>query len=667
MSDPSFLEVAASIRDTIHQTLGPPRQFATHSNNSSTIDQLATQHSIQYPQVDFPQHAASWKIPENAISEIMSMLPKESNKHQEVAEQAYFRLLHELQLRCDGATTATLIPHIKLARDAIFNRSLNSLLDAIQRLANDVDPDNESLSGADEEDDSDTASSDDEDDEDDDTEGPALEDAEEDENTPLKPGEEVPPLETYLPIFEALHERGKVLTKPEKTYLVNLTGMTYRQITIWFQNRRRGELKEDMNSRLHTYPLSAHSDQSSDLSDDELLLEKRLSMAQPSDTTFNIRSWRLASAVASSDPAPAFPPSPTKVGFTDTSIPRPDADDTDSDLSDSDDELNRSDNGVRVPSLTTSSATFDSSSDRGPITIVSASSSQVLSGLSARPIPIPPKTSSPEGNGAYIRPIKHLPSSRRTTPPATQQLQRIEHPSVFDFNAMAQPANPGSPRQFVSVTIPPAQPPQFVTSNERGLTVEMDTTPPRSTITLQASSLNTTVANIAGPSVSPPSPVLPGTSPNSASSPSPSGNSGSSPRPTVKPLPRRTGCAPRPRPPPRVGSVAIPATIAGSARASVVLPPSSNPSLAGTTLGALLRPSIPPPNIPPEMEERLSAMAGRMGVGGSTSTQRRNHSIDFAGLNRPRSTFNFGPASASSAGISGNVPPGLSRGSSPKA
>lgn len=72
---------------------------------------------------------------------------------------------------------------------------------------------------------------------------------------PMKPGEEVPPLETvrflcnrlstgsssfyirfaqkYLPIFEALHERGKVLTKPEKTYLVDLTGMTYRQITIW--------------------------------------------------------------------------------------------------------------------------------------------------------------------------------------------------------------------------------------------------------------------------------------------------------------------------------------------------------------------------------------------------------------------------------------------------
>ncbi|KAF8756059.1 hypothetical protein RHS01_04800 [Rhizoctonia solani] len=526
--------------------MSPPRQFATHSNNSSTIDQLATQHSIQYPQVDFPQHAASWKIPENAISEIMSMLPKESNKHQEVAEQAYSTL----------ARTS-----IELARDAIFNRSLNSLLDAIQRLANDVDPDNESLSGADEEDDSDTASSDDEDDEDDDTEGPALEDAEEDENTPLKPGEEVPPLETYLPIFEALHERGKVLTKPEKTYLVNLTGMTYRQITIWFQNRRR------------------------DLSDDELLLEKRLSMAQPSDTTFNIRSWRLASAVASSDPAPAFPQA------------RP--------------------NFIR--------------------TICQA-------------YPYSSEDQLTEGNGAYIRPIKHLPSSRRTTPPATQQLQRIEHPSV----------------QFVSVTIPPAQPPQFVTSNERGLTVEMDTTPPRSTITLQASSLNTTVANIAGPSVSPPSPVLPGTSPNSASSPSPSEILGRHQRPTVKPLPRRTGCAPRPRPPPRVGSVAIPATIAGSARASVVLPPSSNPSLAGTTLGALLRPSIPPPNIPPEMEERLSAMAGRMGVGGSTSTQRRNHSIDFAGLNRPRSTFNFGPASASSAGISGNVPQGYRGGPVPK-
>ncbi|CAE6459993.1 unnamed protein product [Rhizoctonia solani] len=667
MSEPSFLEVAVSIRDTIYQTLGPPRQFNAHSNNPSTIEQLASQQPIQHSQVDFPQRAISWKLPDSVVSDIASMIPKESGKHQEVAEQAHFRLLHELQLRCDSATAASLIPHTRIARDAIFNRSMNGLLDAIQRLASDVDADGGSVSGGDEED-SETSSSEEEEEDDDDLEGPALEDIEEDENTPMKPGEEIPPLETkYLPIFEALHERGKVLTKPEKTYLVNLTGMTYRQITIWFQNRRRGELKEDINSRIHTYALSAHSDQSSDLSEDELLLEKKLSMAQPSDTTFNIRSWRLASAVASGDPAPAFPPSPTKVGFADVSIPRPDMDDSDSDLSESDDELNRSDNGVRVPSLTTSSIAFDSSSDRGPITIGSASSSQVLSGLPAEPIIITEKVSSLEQNAAYIRPIKQLPSSRRATPPTAPQPQRTEQqPPAFNFNFTTPPTNLSPPKQFVSVTIPPTLPPQFVTSNERGLTVEMDTTPPRSTITLQPSSSTTLVANVAGPStgpsVSPPSPVLPGASPNSASSPSPSGNSGSSPRPAVKPLSRRTGCAPRPRPPPRVGSIATPATMPGSARASVVLPPSSNPSLAGTTLGALLRPNIPPPRIPPEMEERLSAMAGRMGVGAVANGQRRNPSIDVTGSSGPRPTFNFGPPS-----MPGSAPVGLSRGSSPKA
>ncbi|CUA68028.1 hypothetical protein RSOLAG22IIIB_13630 [Rhizoctonia solani] len=661
MSESSFLEVASAIRRALQQNI-PVTQYP--STNRPTIEQLTPQPPIPQPFIDLSHHASSWKLPETVSSELAALIPTESMKYQDIAGRAHVQLLQELYASCDSVTVANLVPHAQAARDALHARMVNTLLDSVHQLALSVDHDNGVTSDADESSESDSESGSEEEEEDeDDTE--VIEDPDEDENTPMKPGEEVPPLETkYLPIFEALHERGKVLTKPEKTYLVNLTGMTYRQITIWFQNRRRGELKEDMNARLQTYPLSTHSDQSSDLSEDDVL-EKKLSMAQPSDTTFNIRSWRLASAVASGDLAPAFPPSPTKVGFTDTSIPRPDMDDSDSDLSDSDDDLDRSDNGARVPSLTTSSIVFDSSSDRGPATIGSASSSQAIPGMPSGPVVVVGKTSLPEQNVTFARPVKQLPS-RRTTPPATQQPQRLEHsqqPPAYNFNFTAPPVNTNPPKQFVSV--PPAQPPQFVTSNERGLTVEMGTTPPKSTITLQSSSSTTPVAK---PSHAPSSPVLPSGSPNLAPSPSPSGNSGSSPRPAVKPLPRRTGCAPRPRPPPRVGSIATSTAVPGSARSSVVLapvvlPPSSNPSLAGTTLGALLRPNVPPPNIPPELEERLSAMAGRMGVGATGNGQRRNPSTDVTGLNRPRPTFNPGPPSLPGA----RMPPGLPRGSSPKA
>ncbi|KDN41480.1 hypothetical protein RSAG8_07430, partial [Rhizoctonia solani AG-8 WAC10335] len=670
MSESSFLEVASAIRKVLQQNL-PATQYP--STNRPTIEQLTPQPPIPQPFIDLSYHASSWKLPEAVSSELAALIPTESMKYQDIAGRAHLQLLQEIYASCDSMTTASLLPHAQAARDALHTRMVNTLLDSVQQLTTSVDLDNGAESDADESSESDSESGSEEEEDDDDAE--VIEDLDEDENTPMKPGEEVPPLETkYLPIFEALHERGKVLTKPEKTYLVNLTGMTYRQITIWFQNRRRGELKEDMHARLNTYAVSTHTDQSSDLSDDDLL-EKTLTMAHPSDTTFNIRSWRLASAVASGDLAPAFPPSPTKVGFTDTSIPEPHMDDTDSDLSDSDDDLNRSDNSARVPSLTTSSTAFDSSSDRGPATIGSASSSQVISGMSTEPVVVAHKTGSLEQNTAFARPVKQLPS-HRPTPPAAPQPQRNEqpqHPSTFGFNFTAPPANVNPPKQFVSVAAPSAQPPQFVTSNERGLTVEMDTTPPRSTITLQ-SSLSTPVANAAnpsnGPMVSPPSPVLPSGSPNSAPSPSPSGNSGSSPRPAVKPLPRRTGCAPRPRPPPRVGSIATSTAVPGSARSSVilapvVLPPTSNPSLAGTTLGALLRPNIPPPSIPAEMEERLSAMANRMGVGAAGNGQRRNPSTDISGLNRPRPTFNFGPSSLPGAGMHG-APPGLSRGSSPR-
>ncbi|KAJ1301575.1 hypothetical protein OPQ81_008823 [Rhizoctonia solani] len=158
----------------------------------------------------------------------------------------------------------------------------------------------------------------------------------EEDNAPMRPGEEVPPLETkYLPIFEALHERGKVLTKPEKTYLVNMTGMTYRQITIWFQNRRRGELKESTNmAASYSKASSVHSDGTSNFSDQEL--EKKLG-AHPPNTAFDIRSWRLQSALATKDDSRgSIPPlSPLKYNLPSTE----DTSDTESDTDLSDDSM----------------------------------------------------------------------------------------------------------------------------------------------------------------------------------------------------------------------------------------------------------------------------------------------------------------------------------------
>ncbi|CAE6497829.1 unnamed protein product [Rhizoctonia solani] len=648
MSEPSFLEVAASIREVLQQNLSLAQQYLpVQSNNPPPAEQPP----IQQRFIDFSQHVSSLKLPPAVATEVATVMAKQSHKYQEVAEQAHLRLIHDIYSSCDVMTAASLIPHARMARDAIYDRSVNKILEVANQLAADIDP--EGGSDVEEQSDSETSSSEDEEEDEDEAEG--IEDeAEEDENSPMKPGEEVPPLETkYLPIFEALHERGKVLTKPEKTYLVNLTGMTYRQITIWFQNRRRGELKEDMAARANSYAASVHSDQSSDLSDDEYL-EKKLSI-QPSDTTFNIRTWRLASAVAPPDArTPTFPPSPTKVGFTDITMPRPVSDGSDSDLTDSEDEGSRSDAGNQgVPSLTTSSATFDSSSDHGPATITSGSSSQVRSGHLVGPVIIAEKGGSLQQLAPASRPVKSLPPARRTTPvPQPSQQQANSQPTAgfnFNFNAPAPaPAQAqNSSNQFLSVSIAPPVQPQFVTSNERGLTVEMDTTPPRSTITLQTQPTAPSTSNGPMASVSPSSPVLPSGSPHSSSSPSPSGHSASSPRPAVKPLPRRTGCAPRPRPPPRPVTSATTATPAGpsSARSSVVLPPSSNPSLASTTLGALLRPSIPPPNIPLEMEERLTAMAGRMGVGAVNNATRRGGPPGLPAQPQRPTSFSFGPAS----------------------
>ncbi|EUC67014.1 homeobox domain protein [Rhizoctonia solani AG-3 Rhs1AP] len=672
-SEPSFLEVAASIREVLQQNLTLAQQYLpAQSNNPPPLEQPP----IQQRFIDFSQHVSSFKLPPAVAADVATVMAKQSHKYQEVAEQAHLRLIHDIYSSCDPMTAASLIPHARMARDAIYDRSVNKILEVANQLATDVVPEG-SASDVEEASESETSSSEDEEDDEDEAEG-IDEDAEEDENSPMKPGEEVPPLETkYLPIFEALHERGKVLTKPEKTYLVNLTGMTYRQITIWFQNRRRGELKEDMAARATYYVASVHSDQTSELSDDDFL-EKKLSGIQPSDTTFNIRSWRLASAIAPPDArTPSFPPSPTKVGFTDVNMPRPESDDSDSDLTDSDNEESRSDMGNRgVPSLTTSSATFESSSEHGPATITSASSSQARVGQPNDPVVISGKGRFPQPLAPLSRPVKTLPPARRTTPPAppSQQQANSQPTAAFNFHynapapTLAPAQNPQNP--FLSVSVAPPAQPQFVTSNERGLTVEMEATPPRSTITLQTQPRVANSGNGPTSAASPSSPVLQSGSPHSSSSPSPSGHSASSPRPAVKPLPRRTGCAPRPRPPPRSVPVTSTApTGPSSARSSVVLPPSSNPSLAATTLGALLRPSIPPPSIPPEIEDRLNAMAGRMGVGASGSGARRVGPPGHSSQQQRPTPFTFGPASLPGLGpppgVNGATAPALSSASDP--
>ncbi|KAG9090273.1 hypothetical protein FRC06_001138, partial [Ceratobasidium sp. 370] len=448
-----------------------------------------------------------------------------------------------------------------------------------------------------------------------------------DENTPMKPGEEVPPLDTrFLPIFEALHERGKVLTKPEKTYLVNMTGMTYRQITIWFQNRRRGELKEDANMRASSCAASAHSLDSSDGSEDELDFEQRLNSA--TDTTFDIRSWRLTSALATKDGhGPSLPPSPTKFSFgAPVAVAGFDTDSTD--LSDDSDDEVDAPPGLRVPSLTSSVTTRDST------TTASAQSSQATSRSFAEPIiagGTPPGT----GVAPLPRPVKALPLSRRGSPPAPLQSVQPQVPT-FNFNFTGATPTP-TQQQFSTPSVPtPAAPSQFVTSNKHGLAVEMEITPPPSTSTLQSASsaVPTAAARFTTPpapsTIPPSSPAISAGSHQNSSSPSPPS---SSPRPTIKPLPRRTGCAPRPRPPPRAPSGST-STSTPVARPSIVLPPASNPSLAATTLGALLRPSLPAPAIPVDMQERLSAMAGRMGVGSFPSAG-RGASTNTQPLNGP--------------------------------
>ncbi|QRV97535.1 homeobox domain protein [Ceratobasidium sp. AG-Ba] len=619
-----------------HPASRPPPSFNAHVLYSP----------LKTPLPEFSAEVELLGLSEESTQAIVSVLTTETLNYRNFLESSRRRLLEDLSTVPLSSNPSELAGLLETACETFLGNLTTSGIEAVRKHFASVDL--QQQSGTEAEGSIDSAEeSESEADDDCDQSMEIDRDIEEDDNMPIKPGEEVPPLDTkFLPIFEALHERGKVLTKPEKTYLVNMTGMTYRQITIWFQNRRRGELKEDAN--MHASSVregSVHSLDSSDASEGETELEKHLNSA--TDTTFDIRSWRLTSALATKDGHGAsLPPSPTKFTFgAQAAASGYESDDTE--LSDSDDEVDAPP-GLRVPSLTGSVATLDSA------TIRSANSSQVL-GL-VEPV-IVSETSPGAGVAPLPRPVKSLPLSRRSSLPVVSQPTQPQA-AAFNFNftgAALMPTQQQVSNPPASVPVPPSQ---LVTSNERGLSVEMNGAPPLSASTLRSPS---PTAPPVPRFTTPPAPVTASSPSNSgsrqnSSSPSPQT---SSPRPAVKPLPRRTGCAPRPRPPPRMTPASTSAQ-ASSARASVVLPPASNPSLAATTLGALLRPSAAPPAIPSEMQERLSAMAGRMGV--SASSTARNGSVSalqFSGAVPTASgqrSFSFGPTSLPLVGSTGLVP-----------
>ncbi|KAG8723676.1 hypothetical protein FRC09_002270 [Ceratobasidium sp. 395] len=604
MVDSQFLQVMSTIRSILRPFLATePDSYL--ADRPPSFESRTAQLSPKICSAEVASRLASLGLPEETTCAIMSVLSTESSNYHNFVESSRHYLLERLNKSTISANPSELPQLVEAACAAFLNNAVNSGTQILQKHMDEFSLRQDSVSEHDDSTDSDGSQSEYSDDNDDGANDD--QEAEEDENTPMKPGEEVPPLDTkFLPIFEALHERGKVLTKPEKTYLVNMTGMTYRQITIWFQNRRRGELKEDANMRASSsHAASVHSLDSSDASEDGLDFEQRLSSA--TDTTFDIRSWRLTSALATKDGhGSSLPPSPTKFSFG-ASVADPDSDTESTDLSDDEDEWAAL--GFRVPSLVGSVTTLDSATN------TSVRSSQAASRSLVEPV-IAGETLPSSGLAAFPRPVKALPLSRRGSPPAPLQPTQPQAPA-FNFNFTGATPTP-TQQQFSAPSAPaPTMPPQFVTSNERGLAVEMDVTPPSSTSTLQAASPVAPFATArfttppAASSVSPTSPPVSAGSRQNSSSPIPTSTS---PRPTIKPLPRRTGCAPRPRPPPRASAASTTAPTS-TARPSVVLPPASNPSLAATTLGALLRPSLPAPTIPADMQGRLSAMAGRMGVG----------------------------------------------------
>ncbi|CAE7169642.1 unnamed protein product [Rhizoctonia solani] len=556
---------------------------------------LRCSHELPHLRETVIQQVSSWGLPDHVSTEVTAFLSEEFSKYQTFVQSTRAEILGQL-IETTLAVDPSVIPSlVESTCDVVYRSTIDNMLSRVQQQVESF-----SLNGMDVDlgEDSSSESASEDESEDGDNDDGVLEEAEgEEDNAPIRPGEEVPPLETkYLPIFEALHERGKVLTKPEKTYLVNMTGMTYRQITIWFQNRRRGELKESMNTTVsYSKASSTHSDESSE---SEQELENKLG-AYPPNATFDIRSWRLQSALATKDDdRESFPPlSPFKYNFRSTA----DAPDTESDTDLSDDGDNLSvPPGLQAPSLTTSVTTVDSISTNGTsINVAKGPGFQPSIAIGDAPLASKEVT--------HTRPIRSLPASKRGD--SSQQTQHRGSHSLDSQNPIPQHQS-----QRFSDTV--HSPSRCVTSNENGLTVNLPLAAQLQTSTLRSSPVSVPLVSpgalVPGaPSVSPSPPPISVGSPQRHLSPN-------SPRPHIKPLPRRTGCAPRPRPPPRSGSSApTSVTALSSSRPSVVLPPSSNPSLGSTTLGALLRPNLPAPAIPQEIEERLTAMAGRMGVGAS--------------------------------------------------
>ncbi|GAB1522621.1 hypothetical protein RhiTH_005743 [Rhizoctonia solani] len=595
----SPLALIAAVLERHQSILQPTLSTSFAEQSSPAFDPQALRTGCQLPPShgDIIQRVSSWGLPQDVSSQVTALLTEESSQCQALVQRVRAEILGRL-IKTSIAPDPSVIPSlIESTCNAVYKSAFEKMVSEAQRQIEAFSLDNE-------DDESDDGIEDDYGAEHgDDDDGEIIDEQEgEEDNSPIKPGEEVPPLETkYLPIFEALHERGKVLTKPEKTYLVNMTGMTYRQITIWFQNRRRGELKESTNMvASYSKASSTHSDESSDFSEQEL--EKTLG-SHPPNTTFDIRSWRIQSALATKDDSRGsiIPSSPFKHNFSTTADPSDTQ--SDSDLSDdSDDDISM------PPGLQASSIAIDPNiNNSASVNTTKIATSQPLATIGD--IPFGPK------ENAHPRPIRGLPSSRRGSPSAISQQTRaqysqssnIQPPSQYEFHQSNET------KQFST---------QSVSSNERGLTVNIDSTAHLQGSTLRSSlvSMPLVAANtlISGPpSVSPSPPSTSSESPQRQVSPT----SSTSPRPYIKPLPRRTGCAPRPRPPPRLGPSAptpSPINAPSSSRPSVILPPSSNPSLGNTTLGALLRPNPPTPVIPQEIEERLNAMAGRMGVGATT-------------------------------------------------
>ncbi|CAE6412667.1 unnamed protein product [Rhizoctonia solani] len=617
-----------SIRATLERHLSLTQDYLpSHIPSNVPLFDTHLAPSATSPLGDYAIHISSLGLPVPLASDVTKLISQESDQYRSFIEQVRLRQLRELSTTSVSPNHSSIPALVEAACNAFHELLIKSGVDEVRQLSSTHDngvSDTEEQSSS--EDDSDPLSDSEEEGEPGEV---AFEDGEEDDNTPIKPGEDIPPLETkYLPIFEALHERGKVLTKPEKTYLVNMTGMTYRQITIWFQNRRRGELKESSTViNIHSKALSTHSNGSSEFSENEL--EKTLGAVHTS-TAFDIRSWRMTSAFPTKNGTQGYsaPPSPTKHDFR-TSVTANDSDTEDTDLSDSDDD-------VPVPPGLLISLLSDS------VTATTASTVSAQNVSEINPHAASSIATFSNEQPVSVRPIRPLPSIHTKTPPSSQPLQ-AKVASVFEHNSAA-PTSMTAPFTVNS-------PDHSMTSNEHGLTIQMNTPLDGSTAVLS----------------SPPNhPNHPSTSPSTSASspdptfslsrnisPTPSTHSGLSPRLPAKPLPRRTGCAPRPRPPPRAAppSTVISTTAPSSARPSVILPPSSNPSLGNTTLGYLLRPNQPAPKISPEMEDRLTAMAGRMGVGTDTNlvpTQLASKQITSAAPASTRPNFSlpsFGPMS----------------------